>query len=616
MSLPSAIPAHLHGPRSPKGATTIKKVENAMEKGTAHCLPELIELMQSICMKGNDVQVRDLVDIMEKHPALLAKVISAATTLGYNPSRIEITTISHAIQVIGFDRIRSLVTTLMLVRHAKNEEHLREQKEAALCAILSGLASQRISRERKVGESDMAFVAASLRHLGRLLMSTYLRDEYRLVMATLRDSRLSEKDIFRDVFGLTPVELTRAILQKAKFPESLLDTLHEPESNPKRKKRGEENKVTLMDVAVFGERLSDLTMSRRLAQEQFPQKARSLCASFPEDLDFSESEMVSLLGDIGEELGTFTEQMGFGTVASDAVQMCRHRQGKGDMPGTTPPLPATPSDAATATPDVAAPASTADAAPVEAQASAPAPVARATETPVAAATPTAPAAPAAPAQASPAPAAPKPEPLVEAPAPPSTGAPMPVQAEAASTLPIPGPNERLAVDVGVSAWKDGLVNLTSFLHDPSADPMALLDAAAKVVRDGFRSPEFVLLTLDADRTNYTASAGEGKVFHKMRGRVAMKKGERTALALCAMRRENVLIHDTSDPKTAPYIPEWANSAAGWGAFVAVPFHDGNQTFAMVICAWPCLLQLSLSAEQTKLLRSIGSMVAAARKIAA
>ncbi|MDX2188011.1 MAG: HDOD domain-containing protein [Opitutaceae bacterium] len=580
MSAVASLPAHLHGPRSPKGSATIKRIELGMEKGTAHCLPELIELMQSICLKGVDVQVRDICDIIEKHPALLSKVISAATTLGYNPSRIEITTLNHAIQVIGFNRIRSLVTTLMLVRHAQDSGQMREQKEAAMCAIISGLAAQRIARERKVGEPDLAFVAASLRHLGRLLMSTYMRDEYRLVMATLRDSRLPERDIFRDVFGLTPVELTRAILVKSKFPETLLDTLHE-QDGPRRKKRGEEDRVSLMDVAIFGERLSEMAMNRRLTQELFPQRARSLCASFPEDLDFSESEMVALLGEIGEDLGSFTEQMGFGTVASDAVQMCRHRQGKGDMPGLPP-----------AADQVAAPAV------------ATAPESTATVEPVAEAAP----APEAPAAA--------PETFVEAPARPSTPKEVPVPSEVAPTSQTTDPKTRIAVDVGMAAWKDGLVNLTSFLQESSSDPMAVLQAAAGVVREGFRSPEFVLLTLDGSRGTFTASGGEGRVFHRIRGKVAMEKGERTALALCALRKENVLIHDTSDPKTAPYLPEWASVSSGWGAFVAVPFHDGAQTFAIVICGWPCLLQLSLTAEQTKLLRSIGSMVAAAKRMAA
>jgi hypothetical protein len=75
----------------------------------------------------------------------------------------------------------------------------------------------------------------------------------------------------------------------------------------------------------------------------------------------------------------------------------------------------------------------------------------------------------------------------------------------------------------------------------------------------------------------------------------------------------VLIHDTADAKTAAYLPEWGNAAAGWGAFIAIPFHDNKNTFAMAMVAWPCALQLGLNPDQSKLLRSITSMVAATRR---
>lgn len=565
-ALSSSASSNQHGPRSPRGQQTIKAVEFGMEKGTAHCLPELIELVQAICVKGTDIQVSDLCELVEKHPGLLSKIISAATTLGYNPSRMEITTLNHAIQVIGFDRIRSLVTTLMLVRHAQDAEHLREQKEAAICAVVSGLAAQLVSRERKVADAEMAFVAASLRHLGRLLMSTYLRSEYQKVMALVGTSKRSEKDLFREFFGLTPVELSRAILLKAKFPESLLDTLHEPDAAPKKKKRGEENQVNLMDVSIFAERLTEMTMSRRLAQELFPQRARSLCASFPEDLDYSESEMMHLLGNIGEALSAFTEQMGFGLVASDAVQMCRHRQGKADMPGTLPVAPP-PAEGA------AAPAETG--LPVE-----PSPT-------------------------------PSPSSLVEVPARPASAPAQPVPAEVASTVPA----EPAKIDVGVETWKEGLFTLSQFLAEPGSDPMRVLGLAASIIREGFRAPEYVLLAGESDKVSFAASQGDGKVFQKLRGRVVMKRGERTALGVCQMRRENVLIHDTGDPKTAAYLPEWGNRDAGWGSFIAVPFHDNQETFAIALIAWPVPMQLGLNADQTKLLRSITSMVTAVRRAA-
>jgi len=135
-----------------------------------------VQLIQALSAKAREISVTDLAEIVQKHVTVMAKVIAVANTLGYNPSGIEIGTVSQAIQVIGFERIRSLVTSLILVHDAVDATAAMDQRDTAMLALCSGLVAQQVSRDRGTPDPEQAFVAASLRNFGRLLLATYLTD--------------------------------------------------------------------------------------------------------------------------------------------------------------------------------------------------------------------------------------------------------------------------------------------------------------------------------------------------------------------------------------------------------------------------------------------------------
>jgi len=99
--------------------------------------------------------------------------------------------------------------------------------------------------------------------------------------------------------------------------------------------------------------------------------------------------------------------------------------------------------------------------------------------------------------------------------------------------------------------------------------------ALEHVQKGFGAPEAVLLTLDSDHRNYVATLGHGRLIRYIRGDRAVRRDERTVFGICLGRRENVVIHNTTDPRIAPYLPAWCSGKNGLGAFVAMPCTIAN-----------------------------------------
>jgi hypothetical protein len=186
--------------------------------------------------------------------------------------------------------------------------------------------------------------------------------------------------------------------------------------------------------------------------------------------------------------------------------------------------------------------------------------------------------------------------------------------EALPPAPTSSGNSAEELEIRSKHWRDGLVSLTAFLSEPSIDMGSVHSLALDFVRQGFGAPEALVLRMDADQRSYIATNGVGPVFKRIRGDRAVRKDERTVFGIAMSRRENVVIHNTSDPKILPYLPAWCSAVGGWGAFVAIPICEQNSCFSLMIVAWPQPCQIVISPDNAKLLRSLLTTVGAARRL--
>lgn len=529
-------------------AQTLAQLKEAMEEGQNQCLPELMEIIHALSSKATEISVEQLAELVEKHIAVMAKVIASANTFGYNPTGIDITNVRDAIQVIGFERIRSLVTSLILVRHAADSDTTGDQRHTALLAVASGLIARSVAREKDLVDPELAFVSASLRQLGRLLVATYLPDGYKAACA--RAAVIEEEQAFEEQFGLTPLAITRAVLQEAHFPQRIIDTLHD--FKPKSKQRHNPEAQLLISLSTFSERLCRLTVDPRKDEEAFSKDFKELCSSFDNRLSFEAEALQNILGTMGEHLGQFTRSLGYGNMSRDFIGTILWRSGRAPTPNIVlASLPQSTNESDLPPPSKSSAKS--------------------------------------PEQKSPSPS------------------------EATKT---PAVNDTTPSEAAPDSqhWRDGLVSISAMLGDNTIDMSAVYSVAMDFVRRGFGAPEAVVLRLSPNQRGYEAQHGVGAVFKRIRSETAVRKDERTVFGIALARRENVVIHNTRDPKIANYLPAWCSSVGGWGAFVAIPLCEQQNCFALMVIAWPAPLHIVITNDNARILKSLLSTVGAARRL--
>jgi HD-like signal output (HDOD) protein len=543
---------------NPLAAQTIESAKAGMQSGRSSCLPELVQLIQALSAKAREISVTDLAEIVQKHVTVMAKAIAVANTLGYNPSGIEISTVSQAIQVIGFERVRSLVTSLILVHDAVDTTTAADQRDTAMLALCSGLVAQQVSRDRGTPDPEEAFVAASLRNFGRLLLATYLTDQYQETRRLASEKPSDEA--YREIFGLTALELGFELLQSTNLPTGVLDALRE--FSPQTFDLVGPESASLLIVSEFAVKLCELAMDRELTAEDFNGKIRELLDRFEPHLSFTPEGIAAVMTATGDRMAEFMKSLGFSGFGREVVDVLRWRAG-GNPPAARPPA-AGPTSLITPAAEGSAARKT-----LRAQAGSPA------------------------------------APTDDAAARPGERTPL---------VPLPAdhtPASAPQITIEQQSWHEGVDLLSRCLEEPRPDFTKILRLALEHVQKGFGAPEAVLLSLDSDHRNYVAMMGQGKLIRHIRGDRAVRRDEHTVFGISLSRRDNVVIHNTTDPRIAPYLPAWCIGQDGLGAFVAMPLHDRQACFALIIVGWLEPHKIVITPEHSKLLHSLLVLVGTA-----
>jgi HD-like signal output (HDOD) protein len=556
---------------SPLAQQTIKHVTDKLEAGESAGLSEIVELIQKLSTNAYETSVQELGSLIGKDLVVTAKVIAAAHTIGYNPNGLEVSTITQAIHVIGFNKIRQLAVSLLLIENANRTLNAAEKREIAALALCSGLMAESVMVQRGNASAEHAFICASLRNYGRMLMTTFMIDEYRRarIMST---SGLAEDEAFNRVFGLTPLELGYHLLSSAHLPEPILRSLRAlpPHSVRSAVENPELELITLADLSV---RMCELALRSDLSAKEFQESCASLASRSGELFDLDAAGLVSVLRETGQQLNEFARTFGLNALADQVASRIQARvTGEEPRPVQSPRPSAATSGSGQAEPAGSAPSVT----PPDSSL----PAAEKAKTAVASVA--TPAELAIAAQKSEVPTEPETEPT------PAT----PVTFE--------------------QAIQTGIEEVAALLEENPVDMKKVYDAVLKSALKGFNSVDGAIFVRDPRGRSFLPIHAKGTGVAKMKG-AAPRSDDRDVFGLCLQRLNDVLIYDTSDPKILPHLPAWIK-ATGISAFVLLPIQESQQAFGLLMAGWMEKKTVGFTVAQIRQVRSMLKLAGTARRL--
>lgn len=181
--------------------------------------PILNKLMATL---ASDPSFATLGDLIEKDTVVAGNVLNVVNSAMY-ARRKEITSVRHALSILGTEKIRNLVIGMSvsnMMKHAKPPAALsmkRFNAHSARVAILSDLLVQHVPCHYPEG----AFVAGLLHDVGKLLLALGLPLEFKRTLETFSQSRDPWTVCEQKRVGFTHAELSNDVLFHWQVPEPI-----------------------------------------------------------------------------------------------------------------------------------------------------------------------------------------------------------------------------------------------------------------------------------------------------------------------------------------------------------------------------------------------------------
>ncbi len=129
-----------------------------------------------------------------------------------------ISTVSRAVIVLGFDAVRNIAITVLLFEHLQNKSNAAQLKDEFLRANLAGILAKDIGTLTSTRDVEQAFICAMFHNLGRLLCQYYFPEESEEVKKLMGQKEIGEEAASLQVLGMSYEELGIGVARTWGFP--------------------------------------------------------------------------------------------------------------------------------------------------------------------------------------------------------------------------------------------------------------------------------------------------------------------------------------------------------------------------------------------------------------
>jgi serine/threonine protein kinase len=245
--------------------------------------------------------VSSLANCILKDYSLTNKILRLVNSAYYRQAGGgNISTISRAVIILGYDYVRNISLTVLLLDHLQDKSNVAEIKESFLRANLAGLMAKDICDRPLLGaHREEAFICAMFHNLGKMLAQYHFPEEMEEIKKLIQIKKLSERAASARVLGITFEELGVGIAKSWNFPPIIVDSmLHLPEGELKKPTSSGE---ALRMAAAFGNEMSDLINST--PPDQRKSALDKIIGRFGASLQLTDKEIEKTLQRSVEELG-------------------------------------------------------------------------------------------------------------------------------------------------------------------------------------------------------------------------------------------------------------------------------------------------------------------------
>ena len=197
--------------------------------------PALSESVSAINKIANSEteSIGKLSNTILKDFALTNKLLRLVNSAYFRPAGGgNISTVSRAVIVLGFEAVRNIAITVLLFEHLQNKGNATQLKEDFLRANLAGVLAKDIGAAAKMRDLEQSFICSLFHSLGRLLSQFYFPEEADEIRRVMAQKNCAEDGAAMQVLGITFEEMGIAIARQWGFPPLIVSSMRKERRCP------------------------------------------------------------------------------------------------------------------------------------------------------------------------------------------------------------------------------------------------------------------------------------------------------------------------------------------------------------------------------------------------
>ena len=233
-------------------------------------------------------RVAQLSSCILKDFALTNKLLKLVNSAHYKQFA-NISTVSRAVVIMGFDNVRNVAVTLMLFEHLQNKAQAAQLKDEILATYFSGLVARELAPKAGIRDAEEAFICSMFHKLGRLLTAFYFHEEWQEIQKRCKAGNLGEEEASAQVLGICYEDLGVGVAKAWHFPDRLTNTLRRVNDDKTHKPQTEEQRLRMLSELATG--ITDVVRDPDSARRRA--RLSSLAAQFGDSLGVTETMLAN-----------------------------------------------------------------------------------------------------------------------------------------------------------------------------------------------------------------------------------------------------------------------------------------------------------------------------------
>ncbi len=186
-----------------------------------HIVVKVMELTED-----PDSTAFDINEVINQDQNMTAQVLRMANSVYYGYSR-RIATVTDAIVLVGFNAVRSIVLAASVSKILKKElkGYVLGEGELWKHSQCTAVFARMLAKKTKYRSVELAYTAALLHDIGKLVLNSYLSDSYKEVLAIVNEEKTPFDQVEDNIFGFNHATVGGKVAEKWNLPSDLVEAI-------------------------------------------------------------------------------------------------------------------------------------------------------------------------------------------------------------------------------------------------------------------------------------------------------------------------------------------------------------------------------------------------------